>query len=160
MRDTILIDVRGPNAQEAEDGAEIVFHRREPGGLEHFIKACWVDGSYSQWGTTTPVLGDNVEAVTAWARGITELKGMCRDEEDEVEEDEVEEDEVEDGGWDVGDRAYVGAEGVGGGIIEIITTGLTDADAGFARVKMQLDYWPVGDLWEGSVKDIDKLDDE
>lgn len=80
---TRLIDIRGPNAQEAEDGAEVVFHRRERGGLEHFIKACWTDGSYQQWGATTSVLGDNVEAVTLWARGITEVKALADDEEDE-----------------------------------------------------------------------------
>lgn len=149
---TKLIDVRGPNAQEAEDGAEVVFHRRERGGLEHFIKACWTDGSYQQWGATTPVLGDNVEAVTLWARGITEVKALAQDED--------EDDAPDDKGWEVGDRALCPEQGDRGEIVEIITEGLTDADRGYARVKMQLDYAEPGDLWEGSVDSLDVLYDE
>ncbi|UTC28658.1 hypothetical protein MARCHEWKA_01450 [Brevundimonas phage vB_BpoS-Marchewka] len=147
-----LIDIRGPSAQEAEDGAWVVFHRREPGGLEHFIKASYYEGSYHQWGSTTPILGDNVAAVTAWADAMRGLEAFT------AEEDE--EDEVEVGDWEVGQRALCPDEGDRGEIVEIITEGLTDADAGYARVKMQLDYWPVGDLWEGSIRDIETLDDE
>ena len=147
---TKLIDVRGPNAQEAEDGAEIVFHRREPGGLEHFIKACWVDGSYSQWGTTTPVLGDNVTAVKAWVNGINELKAMCKDDDGEEEGEEA---EAETNGWEVGDRCDVPDEADRGEILEF--TGWDENN--FAIAKVSLD---IGGEVEVSVNDLDILYDE
>lgn len=152
MPDTQLIDVRGPTAQEAEDGAEIVFHRREAGGLEHFIKASWSDGSYYQWGATTPVLGDNVGAVTAWANGITDLKAMCQDEDDDGEEEGAEA-EAEAKGWEVGDRCDVPDEADRGEILEFIGWD----EHNFAIAKVRLD---MGGEVEVSVNDLDILYDE
>lgn len=149
MPDTKLIDVRGPTAQEAAAGAEIVFHRREAGGLEHFIKASWSDGSYYQWGATTPVLGENVGAVTTWAAGITALKALCQDEDAEEGEDF----EAETKGWEVGDRCDVPDETDRGEILEFIGWD----EANFAIAKVSLD---TGGEVEVSVNDLDILYDE
>ena len=150
MPDTQLIDVRGPSAQEAEDGAEIIFHRREAGGLEHFIKASWSDGSYYQWGATTPVLGDNVEAATAWARAITELKDMCRDDDGEEEGEDA---EAKTKGWEVGDRCDVPDQTDRGEILEFVGWD----EASFAIAKVSLD---MGGEVEVSVNALDILYDE
>lgn len=83
-----LIEVRGPSAQEADQGAEIVFVR-EDGGVNSYIKACWTDGSYQQWGATTRVLGDNVEAVRLWAEGITAVHELIRDAEDGQTDEQI-----------------------------------------------------------------------
>lgn len=88
-----LIDIRGPNAQEAEGGAWIVFHRRDRDGVtEYFIGASYYEGSYQQWGAPTPILGDNVEAVTQWANGLREVEDMVRDD-DEDDDDGYDPDE-------------------------------------------------------------------
>ncbi|USN15885.1 hypothetical protein PAPPERLAPAPP_01430 [Brevundimonas phage vB_BpoS-Papperlapapp] len=143
-----LIEIRGPSAQEAEDGAWVVFHRREPGGLEHFIKASYYEGSYEQWGSTTPILGDNVAAVTAWADAMRALEAFTD------EEDEAEEDEVETKGWEQGDRCDVPAHADRGEITTILPDTFAD---GFARAEVSLD---CGGSVVVSVDDLDILYDE
>ncbi|UTC29811.1 hypothetical protein BAJUN_01810 [Bajunvirus bajun] len=153
---TKLIEVRGPTAEEAAAlGGDVVFVRRDRAGVETKIHASVSHESWSQWGADRDLLGENQEAVESWRRGLDDVLGLI-DESDFADEPE----EAESGDWEVGDRAYVGAEGDRGEIIEIITTGLPDSARGRARVKMQLDYWRVGELWEGSIDDIDTLDDE
>lgn len=95
-----LIEVRGPSAQEAEQGAEIVFVRVD-GGVNAYIKACWTDGSYQQWGAPTPILGDNVEAVRLWAEGITALHELIRDDDEEDEAEDTDEDIASRAGYKV-----------------------------------------------------------
>lgn len=146
---TKLIDVRGPSAAEAEDGAWIVFHRREPDGLEHFIKASYHEGGYQQWGAPTSVLGDNVSAVTLWAEGLREVESMADNSEDEDDEDEP-----DTKGWEVGDRCDVPGEADRGEIVAILPDTFAD---GFARAEVLLD---IGATVTVSVDDLDILDDE
>jgi hypothetical protein len=65
-----LIRIEAPKA--SEPGADVVFVRKL-GRFTVRIKACSDEGcGWSQWGAETSVLGDNVAAVEAWARGIRE----------------------------------------------------------------------------------------
>lgn len=83
------------------------------------------------------------------------MDGLLKD--DEADDEEEAADRLD---WEIGDRAYCPDQGDRGEIVEIIDKGLSDADRGIARVKMQLDYWKPGELWEGSIGDLDRLDDE
>lgn len=92
---TRLIEVRGPSADEAQKGAEITFVRCDSDGVHHSIKACVTYESWSQWGVSTDILGDNVEAVEAWRRGLDDVLAMV-EEEDFFDEANAFEDEEED----------------------------------------------------------------
>ena len=66
---TKLIEVRIARGGDKKDhGADAVFVRLGDDRKLHTIYASSVGGSYHQWGADREVLGDNVDAVTRWAK--------------------------------------------------------------------------------------------
>ena len=63
---TELIEVRTPNKEEKERGAEIVFIRKDKSGNEYTILGCTCYESWEQWGESREILGDNVDDIEAW----------------------------------------------------------------------------------------------
>ena len=88
---TKLIEFRAPTVEELTEGigqgAEIVFIRQTRDGGALRVFASYFEGSYQQWGQGVDVLGDNVEAVTAWANGLREVEALIDDGEDDADED-------------------------------------------------------------------------
>ncbi|UTC28496.1 hypothetical protein GURKE_04940 [Brevundimonas phage vB_BpoS-Gurke] len=86
---TKLIEFRAPTVEELAEGvgkgADIVFIRRDRQGDDLRVFASYYEGSYQQWGQGVHVLGDNVEAVTAWANGLREVESLIDDREEEEE---------------------------------------------------------------------------
>lgn len=131
-KDSKLIEVRGPTAEELAEGhigagAEIVFVRAE-GDRRFTIYAAFMDGGYQQWGQGTPLLGDNVGAVSTWAEGMSAVHAMIRDEDDE---DEDENEDLTDEGYvveQVGD-VFTATDPVGDPVEDADTTYETEAEA-------------------------------
>lgn len=91
-----LIRIQAPGEGQNDEGAWIVFVRRDADGVtEYFIKASYYEGSYQQWGAPTPILGDNVEAVTQWANGLREVEDMVRDDDEDDDGYDPDEDDEE-----------------------------------------------------------------
>ena len=67
-KETRLVAVREPNADERKRGAEVVFERRDDDGRLYTILACHCYESWEQWGASTEVLADNLDAVERWRR--------------------------------------------------------------------------------------------
>ena len=64
---TKLIEERKPTTKERkENGAERVFIREDENGRQYTIYACRCYESWEQWGTSTRILGDNVNDVENW----------------------------------------------------------------------------------------------
>ena len=63
---TKLIEIRQPTKEEKENGSEVVFVRKDESNREHTIYGCKCYESYQQWGTSTNILGDNVEDIEQW----------------------------------------------------------------------------------------------
>ena len=90
---TRLVQVREATlAEQKNEGAEVVFTRvkKAGGGLQYTytIYGCQCYESWMQWGTSTDVLGDNVDDIEAWRRG-DKLKGAVEFS-DELAEEMVE----------------------------------------------------------------------
>lgn len=63
-----LISIEAPKPDE--EGADVVFVRKV-GRFKVRVKACLdEDQGWHQWGAEMSVLGDNVDAVEAWAEGM------------------------------------------------------------------------------------------
>ncbi|USN15605.1 hypothetical protein KIKIMORA_04870 [Brevundimonas phage vB_BpoS-Kikimora] len=148
---TKLIEFRAPTVEELTEGvgkgADIVFIRRDRQGDDLRVFASYYEGSYQQWGQGVHVLGDNVEAVTAWANGLREVESLIDDGEDDADENETK-------GWDAGDRCDVPTHADRGEITTILPDTFAD---GFARVEVSLD---CGGSVVVSVDDLDILYDE
>jgi hypothetical protein len=132
-----LIRIEAPANRVNEDGAWIVFVRRDADGVtEYFIKASYYEGSYQQWGAPTPILGDNVSAVTQWAAGIAELESEFVRDEDEEDEDAFNKEELVAAGYDVVETSTRTFQWVG-------PDGDTDPDA----------YGSEADAWDAAWTD-------
>ena len=69
--DTKLIEIRNPNIEEKERGAQIVFIREDSEtGEEYTILGSACYESWEQWGVKREVLGDNVEDIEQWRQNI------------------------------------------------------------------------------------------
>lgn len=66
---TRLVSRRDPSRKEEARGADIIFERRTASGRSYTIFAsyCAKYSSWMQWNAPNEVLGDNVDAIDAWA---------------------------------------------------------------------------------------------
>ena len=71
--ETKLIEMRKPNTEEKERGAEIVFVRQDENGNKHTIYGRGLYESWEQWNAFPSVLGDNVKDVEYWRRNRGEI---------------------------------------------------------------------------------------
>ena len=65
---TKLIEIRQPTKEEKENGAEVVFVRKDESNKEHTIYGCKCYESWEQWGSSKEILGDNVDDIEKWRR--------------------------------------------------------------------------------------------